>query len=281
MKSQSHINLSKKVRTLVFTALLFLSISSNAQQGTATDFTLPAFGTGQSIHLFSYLNSGKVVIIDFFEYQCGPCWSYHKYHILNQFYAQHGPNGDNTAMVIQICTFSDADSSKLMGQNGGNWNWLASVDYPTIILPNTQIKNTILNGYGAWGTPTIVKICPNKNYWESYPLTSDGSAPAADYTLTGLNTWKSNTCGVTSIESHITQNDIKIYPNPANQMMTINGLENLKYNFKLINIVGQTVINIQNNTSKMIDVSNLTEGIYFATFEINNQIITKKIFIKH
>jgi len=278
---KSHKLISKKMKALLISIMLFLSIGSSAQQGTAVDFTLPAFGTGQNIHLFSYLNSGKVVIIDFFEYECGPCWSYHKYHILNQFYAQHGPNGDNTAMVIQVCTFSDADSSKLMGQNGGNWNWLASIDYPTIILPNTQIKKTILNGYGAWGTPTIVKICPNKNYWESYPLTPNGSAPSTDYSLIGLNNWKSNTCGVTSIESQIIQNNIKVYPNPANQMMTINGLDNINYNFKLINIVGQTMIDIQNNASNVIDTSNLAEGIYFASFEINNRIITKKIFIKH
>jgi len=281
MKQHTHTIIKKKIRILFLSTLLLLNIGSFAQQGTAIDFTLPAFGTGQSIHLFSYLNSGKVVIIDFFEYQCGPCWSYHKYHLLNQFYAQHGPNGDNTAMVLQVCTFSDADSSKLMGQNGGNWNWLANVDYPTIILPNTAIKNTILNGYGAWGTPTIVKICPNKSYWESYPLTSNGSAPSADYSLAGLNTWKSTTCGVTYIKPQSTQYDINIYPNPVNQKMTINGLENTKYNFKLINIVGQSVINVNNNTSKIIDVSNLAEGVYFASFEIGDRIITKKVFIKH
>ena len=60
-------------------------------------------------HLYNYLNAGKTVVIEFFATWCGNCWPYHTSGALQAFYAQHGPSGDNTAMVL----FIEADQSSL------------------------------------------------------------------------------------------------------------------------------------------------------------------------
>jgi len=268
------------IKILIISALFFSThIKAQTSTGTYPDFTLTTFGTGDTFHLYSYLDDGKMVIIDFFEYECGPCWTYHQTHTLSTFYNLHGPNGDNTAMVVQICTFSDADSAKLTYDNGMSINWLAGVTYPTIILTDAKFYSVF--GFLNSGTPAIPRICPNYIYTKEHP-SPIGSTISANYTLAGLENWLYNECGVSAdIESHITKHDINIYPNPANQILTINGLDNTTYNFKLINIIGQSVINISNNTSNLIDVSNLAEGIYFASFELGDKLITKKVFIKH
>ena len=283
MKKQLHTTLKNLFKLAFFILVLSISTQSKAQfqTGTYPDFTLTTFGTNDTFHLYSYLDAGKMVVIDFFEYECGPCWPYHSTHTLSTFYDLHGPNGDNTAMVVQICTFDDADSAKLTWDNGQTINWLAGVTYPTIILPKS--KYYAVFGFMNSGTPAIPRICPNYIYTKEHP-TPSGSASniSANYTLAGLENWLHTECGVyAGIETLISKSDISVYPNPVAQSMTIKGLENVNYNFKLINIVGQTVIDIQNNTFNTIDVSYLAEGIYFASFEINNHIITKKLFIKH
>ena len=283
MKKKLH----TQIKTLIKLSFIIIAISygtvakAQFQTGTFPDFTLNTFGTNDTFHLYSYLDAGKMVVIDFFEYECGPCWAYHSTHTLSTFYDLHGPNGDNTAMVVQICTFADADSAKLTWNNGQSLNWLAGVTYPTIILP--QNKFYAVFGFMNTGTPAIPRICPDHIYTKEHP-TPSGSASniSANYTLAGLENWLHNECGVASgIKNPISKNDISIYPNPVAQSMTIEGLENINHNFKLINIVGQTVIEIQNNTSNMIDVSKLPEGIYFAAFEVNGKLISKKILIQH
>jgi hypothetical protein len=95
-------------------------------------------------------------------------------------------------------------------------------------------------------------------------------AVLADGTVVTL----SNTVGITEINKN---DNIIIYPNPANDNINID-VKN--YNEIIItDISGKVVINLdsastQNNT---IDVSNLSNGIYFVTIKSDEQLITKKL----
>lgn len=92
-------------------------------------------------------------------------------------------------------------------------------------------------------------------------------------------------CNVTSIsESSMISNTFKIYPNPANDVITINydGLTEINSSIEITNTVGQIIMkqDVANETLKNINVSNLSNGIYFVQLKQNGKsIATKKLVI--
>lgn len=54
---------------------------------TATDIN------GNEINLYSLLDSGYTVVLDFTATWCMPCWDYHTAHHLKDLWEDHGPAG--------------------------------------------------------------------------------------------------------------------------------------------------------------------------------------------
>jgi hypothetical protein len=105
-------------------------------------------------------------------------------------------------------------------------------------------------------------------------LASGGSFQSSESTNFCLNT-----SGFASSDKaeHPNMLDVSIYPNPVKHTMMVYLKDQNMTNFKILNMIGQTVT--KGNVSESIDVSQLNAGVYFIKFSSDKKVITQK-FVK-
>jgi thiol-disulfide isomerase/thioredoxin len=160
--------MNKKLNLVFAMALGFSAWETKAQLpigATAPDFAFRDV-TGVPHTLYSYLNSGKAVVIDVFATWCPPCWKYHEGGTLESFYEKNGPPGANKAMTLGIEGDGYTNTACLSGKTGCNYltegNWLEGTLYPVIDIPTPLARHFIDVAYKVPGYPTIYLICPDK-----------------------------------------------------------------------------------------------------------------------
>ena len=108
-------------RFLLLMVLGFCLIQTSQAQlphgAAATDWTLDDTD-GNTHHLFGYLNSGKSAILKFSATWCGPCWTYHQTHTLDNVYDAHGPGGTDEVRVFYIESSPSTNEACLFGPSG-------------------------------------------------------------------------------------------------------------------------------------------------------------------
>ncbi|MNT09497.1 hypothetical protein D3C72_1442830 [compost metagenome] len=72
----------------------------------------------------------------------------------------------------------------------------------------------------------------------------------------------------------------RFYPNPAKDFLQLEFLnsKSQKFSFTITNIEGKILSKTENQTR--IDISSLSKGLYFGTFKVEDQVITKKIIVE-
>ena len=122
---------------------------------------------------------------------------------------------------------------------------------------------------------TVNNTCVKVDYVKAY-LPAD--------TISGLHhngeigfTYQLGTCAPASANSLIKENNISIYPNPANTILEIRSDEKIQQ-VTLRNSIGSVML-CSNNS--IVNTENMANGIYFATIQTANSTITKKIMIQH
>lgn len=71
---------------------------------------------------------------------------------------------------------------------------------------------------------------------------------------------------------------VNLYPNPANDVLTVNTTEKIT-SIDIINQMGQVVLSQKFNT-KSINVSSLAKGMYFIRFNSDDEVLGTKPFVK-
>lgn len=98
---------------------------------------------------------------------------------------------------------------------------------------------------------------------------------------TGTTTYNPST---SIVDNHLENLEINVFPNPANDfiVMQVNAIVKENINVSLYDITGKFIQNTviyQGSTIAHIDTQSLQNGQYVVHFNLNNEIVTKKIMI--
>lgn len=273
-------------KSLFFAFMPWIFASSLNAQNTAFDFTENDLN-GNPHHLYQYLNEGKLVVLDFMEGECGPCMNYHQTQALNNLYNHYGPNGTilpNQVMVLMIDVWELSTLPDLNGDNGMSYNWIAETDYPIIDLqPETYpAQNQILQEYQSWGTPTIVKICPEDN--KAYTI-NDLSAYATDQNYMDWFNGPSCKNTVAGYQDHFDlELNIHYFLNQETNELTLKSDVTENLSVKIVSVTGQLVYSeeLENfSTQKIISLQDLTPGMYTIHTASDKSALSQSIVINH
>ena len=140
-------------------ALAISALAVHAQFGTAPDFNVTDLD-GNTHQLYAdILDQGLIAVVDVSATWCGPCWSLHSSHALEDLHEAYGPNGTNQLRVI----FYEADANTTMADiegltSGSQGDWTDGVSYPIINESPLQLN---LNVWAPLGFPTVNVIRPS------------------------------------------------------------------------------------------------------------------------
>ncbi|OFY87233.1 MAG: hypothetical protein A3F72_17180 [Bacteroidetes bacterium RIFCSPLOWO2_12_FULL_35_15] len=250
--------------------LFFLSVTFTKAQTTLTtavDFNVTDTH-GNPHNLFSILNSGKYVCIDFFFTTCVPCQeaSPHFKSAFTNFgcntqdvYFISIDNGDNNALV-------DGYETDFLGGNSG---------FPAISGTEGG-GNAVVTSYGIGAFPTFILIAPNKAIVEQdmWPI----SSPADFDTFFASHSLAHKTC-LSGITEETLTNSISVFPNPAIDNVIIETSNNEKVNtLKVYDVLGKLLINKKADGSERMElkVSQLDKGIYYMEITTQTGMVIKK-----
>lgn len=150
------------------------------------------------------------------------------------------------------------------------------------INPHHQFVNFIDHGYGLL-TINSDSIKAEFHYCPKLEINTQDSIGKTMVVLDGDNHWKRE-IGTSIFElGKNGRNNLKLYPNPAGDFLTIELAEAtfMVFEIKVIDATGRTVISqdITNSGVQKLDISDLINGIYLIEAQVDNSIY-RKPFVK-
>lgn len=268
----------KKLLLVLFAGMFSMQISMAQTTLTqAVDFTATDID-GNTFNLFSKLNSGKYVMIDFFFTNCGPCQV--TAPKLHEAFLNFGANSQYADIFFVSINRDD--------NNSVFHTWESTYMSPTGPYPlgisgtqgsATAGPQTFSSTYGVSAYPTMILIAPNKNIVEQdmWPIST-----AADFTTYfAAHGITPNPAGIQTINA--LENNVSLYPVPAGNELTINSNGQIMKSIRIMDLAGNLVYS-ENLTQailmKSIDLSTFASGMYLTEVSLNDGSVNLNKFIK-
>ena len=234
-----------------------MSVSSFAQK--APDFTFTDT-ENRSWNLYESLSNNKVVVLDLFFADCGPCQTLSP--ALEEIYQSYGA-GEENVLIFGISDRDDNNRLKAFDDDFGT-------TYPSAGFEGggDTITELFQSLYPFVGWPTYAVICNDgtidwniskSNNLEAIPI-------AVDHCLT------------TNIESVSNQN-AKLYYSSIDKSIHVSGVTRYSQ-LSLYNLQGAMFFKLDLEEGKAaVSVEDIPKGFYFLSIKSKNHISTHKINI--
>ena len=213
-----------------------------------------------------------MIVLDFMASWCGPCAT--STPELNTMYVNHTNGGTDNLNVFGI-TIESTDNASVINNLGWGGTYPKFPFSATNYDQYNHYENSL--GLGSGGIPFFVMICPNKtDPGNSTIVQSDVGFSSglfnSSYETKFANCPSADNTGSTAV-NNITQ-ELNIYPNPAKDVLKIDGTYT---SANIYDVFGKLVLSSE--AQKTIDVSTLSNGVYFVNINNNKVITVKKITI--
>lgn len=261
-----------KTYHLIIALMTIFSFSSSAQT-TAMDFNRKDCD-GNMQNLFSDLNSGKAVILEYFMLSCAPCpaagtvLEAMKANLLSQY-----PGQIKFYMIAYTNSYSCAQTKNFVTSNG----------FSAIPMDSGAVQVAY---YGGMGMPTIVIAGGATHQLLGSPYQgftpSDTTTMAAD-----IRTFLNSQVGIKENVNKIS--DLSVFPNPSSSELNVKLVlkETSSIVIDVLDITGRTVANLfsdkvpAGNFSKTFNTQTLPAGNYMLKIMANGSVTNQKLSIVH
>jgi len=164
----------------------------------------------------------------------------------------------NSPSPLSYYYIDDISVEKVLNAHAGNDTSITTAD--SVQIGNNPTENATY----LWQPATGLSDLNAAN-----PMARPNTTTTYIVTKTQCSVVTTDTVVVTNLSVGIDEDDaydFKIYPNPANNEITVDfdQLKMEKYDFSIINVLGQYQNIKMHNNSAIIDVSNLGTGVYFV-----------------
>lgn len=140
----------------------FATFAQTSNGSLSPNFTVTDLD-GVEHTLYTYLDSGYQVILNFSATWCSSCWVYHEDGVLQGLHDVYGPEGTNDIRIFHIEIDDVTDDDDLHGTGSNTMgDWVTGTPYP--IVDNAS---NLFEAFAKGGAPTIYTVCPNRHLTES------------------------------------------------------------------------------------------------------------------
>lgn len=246
---------------------------------------------GNQVNMHSLLAEGKTVILDFMASWCGPCAT--STPALNNYFVQNGSGEEDLTVLAVSIETSDTDATMNTGTVstwGATYPKIAWDDLNGLYWTHFNRNHGLLPVANQGGIPYFVMICPNTgNPAYSTPVATQvgfGAGSTFNPVFDGpLAECRANLVDVEEIDII---SGIKAFPNPnntGNLTVEIGLEENATLTLNMVNLQGQIVKTIgtrnynTGNNTEIIDIAELSAGMYFLQMTKDGQVSNVKISV--